>query len=84
MHKIKVGLVGYGSQGTRIADAISVQKDMELAGVRLKESDIYALIAFRKGFALYLVDSDYTRGVARLTFTRYVRGANMWKQLMAD
>lgn len=73
-------MVGYGSQGTRIADAVSVQKDMELAGICLKESDISALIAFRKGFALYLVDSDYARRVARLTFTRYVRGTNMWKQ----
>jgi glyceraldehyde-3-phosphate dehydrogenase (NAD(P)) len=61
VHKIKVGLVGYGSQGTRIADAISVQKDMELAGVCLKELDISAFMAFRKGIALYLVDSDYAR-----------------------
>ncbi len=59
MHKIKVGLVGYGSQGTRIAEAISVQKDMKLTGICLKEPDISALMAFRKGFAIYLVDSDY-------------------------
>jgi glyceraldehyde-3-phosphate dehydrogenase (NAD(P)) len=61
VHKIKVGLVGYGSQGTRIADAISVQNDMELAGACLKELDISAFMAFRKGFDLYLVDSDYAR-----------------------
>lgn len=60
MKKIKVALVGYGSQGTRIAGAVSAQEDMELVGVCLKEPDISALMAFRKGFSIYLVDSDYT------------------------
>ncbi|MCK4424410.1 type II glyceraldehyde-3-phosphate dehydrogenase [Candidatus Bathyarchaeota archaeon] len=59
MHKIKVGLVGYGSQGRRIAEAISVQKDMELTGICLKEPDISALMAARKGFVIYLADSHY-------------------------
>lgn len=57
MHKIKVGLVGYGSQGTRIAEAISVQKDMELTGICLKEPDISALMASKKGFVIYFADS---------------------------
>jgi len=59
LKKIDVALVGYGSQGTRIASAVSAQEDMELAGVCLKEPDISALMAFRKGFSIYLVDSDY-------------------------
>ncbi|MBE0520498.1 type II glyceraldehyde-3-phosphate dehydrogenase [Candidatus Bathyarchaeota archaeon] len=59
MQKINVGLVGYGSQGIRIAEAISVQKDMKLTGVCLKEPDISALMAFRREFDIYLASSDY-------------------------
>lgn len=33
MSKIKVGVVGYGTIGKRVADAVSLQKDMELIGV---------------------------------------------------
>jgi len=62
LKKINVALVGYGSQGTRIASAISAQRDMELVGVCLKEPDISALMAFGKGFPIYLVDSDYAGG----------------------
>jgi len=33
MSKVKVGVVGYGTIGTRLADGASLQKDMELIGV---------------------------------------------------
>ena len=33
MDKIKVGVVGYGTIGKRVADAVMLQKDMELVGV---------------------------------------------------
>lgn len=33
MAKIKVGIVGYGTIGKRVADAVRLQKDMELIGV---------------------------------------------------
>ena len=52
LKKIKVALVGYGSQGTRIASAVSAQEDMELVGVCLKEPDVSAMMAFRKGFPI--------------------------------
>ena len=66
MEKVNVGLVGYGSQGTRIASAVSAQEDMELVGVCVKEPDVSALMAFRKGFPIYLVDSNYA-GVFKKT-----------------
>ena len=57
MNKIKnVGLVGYGSQGRRIAEAISVQKDMKLTGICLKEPDLSAHMAVRKEFPIYVVN----------------------------
>jgi len=57
VHKIKkVGLVGYGSQGRRIAEAISAQKDMKLTGVCLKEPDLSAHMAAMKEFPIYVVD----------------------------
>jgi len=59
LEKINVGLVGYGSQGTRIASAVSAQEDMELVGICIKEPDVSALMAFKKGFPIYLVDSNY-------------------------
>ena len=33
MNKIKVGIVGYGTIGKRVADAVLLQDDMELVGV---------------------------------------------------
>ena len=33
MSKIKVGIVGYGTIGKRVADAVRLQKDMELVGI---------------------------------------------------
>jgi len=53
---IHVGLVGYGSQGRRIAEAVSAQKDMRLSGVCLKEPDLSAHMAAMKGFPIYAID----------------------------
>lgn len=58
MGKIKIILVGYGSQGTRIAEAVSVQPDIELVGIGLKEPDIFAHMAFRKGFQIYAMTKE--------------------------
>jgi len=54
--KLNVGLVGYGSQGRRIAEAISAQKDMNLIGVCLKEPDLSAQMAAMKELPIYIVD----------------------------
>jgi glyceraldehyde-3-phosphate dehydrogenase (NAD(P)) len=49
--------VGFGSQGRRVAEAISRQEDMELVGVALSQPDISARLAFKIGYPIYLVDS---------------------------
>lgn len=56
MDKIKVGLVGYGSQGRRIAEAISAQKDMKLVGVCLKEADLSARLAAMRELPIYVIN----------------------------
>ena len=33
MAKIKVGIAGYGTIGTRLADGVALQDDMELVGI---------------------------------------------------
>ena len=40
---IKVGIVGYGTIGRRVADAVAIQDDMELVGVVKRSSDYKAL-----------------------------------------
>lgn len=58
MDKIKIVLVGYGSQGTRIAEAVSAQPDIQLVGIGLKEPDIFAHMAFRRGFQIYAMTKE--------------------------
>jgi glyceraldehyde-3-phosphate dehydrogenase (NAD(P)) len=58
MKKIKVAINGYGVIGKRVADAVSLQDDMELAGVcdvitdwriRIAERNEYPVFAFDEG-----------------------------------
>lgn len=51
--KIKVGVNGYGTIGKRIADAVSLQKDMEIVGVTKTKPDFEAKNAVKKGYKLY-------------------------------
>ncbi|RLI42455.1 hypothetical protein DRO59_04045 [Candidatus Bathyarchaeota archaeon] len=46
MDKTKIVLVGYGSQGTRIAEAISAQPD------------VFAHMALRKGYSIYAISNE--------------------------
>lgn len=61
MKKIKVGVIGYGTIGQRLADAVDLQGDMELVGV----SDVYPTLSIRALFEqgmpyrLYLSDNKY-------------------------
>jgi glyceraldehyde-3-phosphate dehydrogenase (NAD(P)) len=58
VEKIKIVLVGYGSQGTRIAEAVSAQPDIQLVGVGLKDPDIFAHMAHRKGLSIYVTSNE--------------------------
>jgi len=58
---MNVCLIGYGSQGRRIAEAISAQKDMKLIGICLKEPNLSAHMATMKEFPIYVVDQKDTK-----------------------
>lgn len=51
--KIRVAVNGYGVIGKRVADAVSIQDDMELAGVADVAVDWRPGMAVRKGYSLY-------------------------------
>ncbi len=53
MAKIRVGINGYGTIGKRVADAIHIMPDMELAGIVKVTPDYSALIASEKGIPIY-------------------------------
>lgn len=53
MKKVRVAVNGYGVIGKRVADAVRLQEDMELAGVADVVSDYRLQIAARLGLAVY-------------------------------
>jgi glyceraldehyde-3-phosphate dehydrogenase (NAD(P)) len=53
MNKIRVAVNGYGVIGRRVADAVTLQGDMELAGVADIESDYRIAIGQERGYAIY-------------------------------
>ena len=55
MEKYKVGIVGYGTIGKRVADAVVLQKDMELVGVTGYSYNYRMEIANSKGFPIYAI-----------------------------
>jgi len=58
MTKLRVALVGYGVIGRRVADAILLQPDMELAGVADVAADWRIRRAAEKGFGLFAATAD--------------------------
>ena len=58
MGKIKVGVAGYGTIGQRLADGVSLQKDMELVGVADLAPTLSIRALYEKGmpYDLYLAD----------------------------
>lgn len=60
MAKTRVGVVGYGTIGQRLADGVFLQKDMELVGVVDLAPTLAVRALFEKGmpYDLYLVDMD--------------------------
>lgn len=51
---VKVAVNGYGTIGKRVADAVSLQDDMEIVGVTKTRPTIEARMAVEKGFSLYV------------------------------
>ncbi len=51
--RVKVAINGFGTIGKRVADAVSLQSDMEIIGVVKRSPDYGALYALKKGYPLY-------------------------------
>jgi glyceraldehyde-3-phosphate dehydrogenase (NAD(P)) len=54
---VKVGVVGYGTIGKRVADAILLQDDMELVGVTANTYNYRIKTAHKKGIKIFTIDS---------------------------
>ena len=52
--KIRVGVIGYGTVGKRVAWAVMKQPDMELVGVATIEPNWEVLSALKKGIKVYV------------------------------
>ncbi|MCK5140157.1 MAG: type II glyceraldehyde-3-phosphate dehydrogenase, partial [Thermodesulfovibrionia bacterium] len=55
--KIKVGIMGFGTIGKRVADAVMLQEDMELIGVTGRSYNWRIKSAQGKGYPIYSVDN---------------------------
>lgn len=57
MNKAKVAIIGLGTVGKRIADAVAAQNDMKVIGVVKRHPTPEAQIAVHKGYTIYVPDS---------------------------
>ena len=55
---IRVAINGYGTIGRRVADAVRLQKDMELVGVTKVRADYRAQTAVQKGIKLFAPNQE--------------------------
>ncbi len=55
---IKVGIVGYGTIGKRVGDAIALQDDMKVVGVTAKSYNFRLQTAHDLGIPIYTTDND--------------------------
>ena len=55
---IKVGLIGYGTIGKRVADAVAVQKDMRLVGITGHSYDYKVEVARKKGIKVFVTGNE--------------------------
>ena len=53
MSKVRVGINGYGVIGKRVADAVALQGDMEVAGVTAVNADYRIRVAAERGYPIY-------------------------------
>lgn len=58
MNKVRVAVNGYGVIGKRVADAISLQDDMELSGICDLTSDWRIKKAIEKGYPIFAPDEE--------------------------
>lgn len=61
MKKVRVAINGYGVIGKRIADAVTLQEDMELAGICDVSSDWRIKVTNQKKHPVYAFNEDYKK-----------------------
>ena len=61
MKKIKVAVNGYGVIGKRVADAVTIQDDMELAGVCDVITDWRIKIAEERKYPVFAFDETFQK-----------------------
>ncbi len=54
----RIAINGYGTIGKRVADAISLQDDMQVVGVSKMSANFEARLAVQKGYPLYATTKD--------------------------
>ena len=55
---IRVGVNGYGTIGKRVADAVAMQKDMELVGVTAHSYSFNTEVAKQKGYEIFVFSKE--------------------------
>ncbi|HEX6206794.1 MAG TPA: type II glyceraldehyde-3-phosphate dehydrogenase [Actinomycetota bacterium] len=68
MTPVKVGVNGYGVIGKRVADAVTLQPDMELAGVADVVTDYRVRRAVERGYPVYGSTADAARELGTAGF----------------
>jgi len=56
--KVRVGVNGYGVIGKRVADAVALQDDMEVAGVTYNHFDYRICVAAERGYPIFSASTD--------------------------
>ena len=64
MSKVKVAINGYGTIGKRVADAVQMQKDMEIVGISKTKPNFEAFVALDKGYPVY-APADKLKGMEK-------------------
>jgi glyceraldehyde-3-phosphate dehydrogenase (NAD(P)) len=59
---VKVAINGYGTIGKRVADAVSLQDDMEIVGVTKRRPTFEAKMAVQNGFPFYAAGEEFISG----------------------
>jgi glyceraldehyde-3-phosphate dehydrogenase (NAD(P)) len=56
---VKIGINGYGTIGKRVADAVNLQDDMEIAGVTKRRATYEAKMAVKNAFPFYAASQEF-------------------------
>ena len=59
---LKVAINGYGTIGKRVANAVTLQDDMEIAGVTKRRPTFEAKMAVKNKFPFYAADKEFVKG----------------------